>query len=288
MTVHLPSRRTSLIASADAALTAAVAAAGVHAYARFVEPRWVEVVRLELPLPGLAPEFDGYRIVQISDLHLDGRTSARRTSRFLRLVNGQRPDLVAITGDFVTVDSARFAGDVAALLRRLAPRDATVAVLGNHDHQSDPEPIREALRDAGAVDLSNAVHTVRRGEAALHVAGVDCVWEHKNRLDLVLVSLPPAGAAVLLAHEPDFADISAATGRFALQLSGHSHGGQVHLPLLGPPRLTQLAERYFIGRYQVDGMALYVNRGLGMLPPRIRFLCRPEITVIVLRAPAGG
>jgi hypothetical protein len=118
----------------------------------------------------------------------------------------------------------------------------------------------------------------------LHIAGVDDVWEEHARLDMVLEQLPADGAAILLAHEPDFADESAATGRFDLQLSGHSHGGQVIYPFGGPPILPTYAKKYPVGRYQVSGMIQYTNRGLGMIPPHVRFNCRPEITVFTLSA----
>jgi predicted MPP superfamily phosphohydrolase len=268
-----------------AGIGAALLGGAVLAYARYVEPKWAEVVRLELTLPRLAPQFDGYRIVHISDIHLDEHMGPGRLEKFVGMVNAQDPDVVAITGDFVQYTAERFAPMLTATLRELRPRDAAVGVLGNHDHESGAGAVRRALREAGVLDLSNAVHTLRRDGAELHVAGVDSVWEDEHRLDVVLGALPPEGAAVLLTHEPDFADASSATGRFDLQLSGHSHGGQVRLPLIGPPRLTWLAEKYYTGRYQVGGMILYATRGLGMLPPRVRFLCRPEITAITLKAP---
>ncbi len=100
----------------------------------------------------------------------------------------------------------------------------------------------------------------------------------------MLKKLPEKRAAILLAHEPDFADVSAATGRFDLQLSGHSHGGQVRVPLIKSLALPPFSHRYTSGLYKVDGMPLYTNRGLGA-HPRFRFLCRPEITILTLRSP---
>ncbi len=276
-----PARRDSLLFAGAVALISV----GGLLYARFVEPAWPRVVRLELTLPRLSLEFDGYRIVHISDLHVDEYTSPARLARFMLLVNQQDPHTVAITGDFVNHHAERFAPAIAVGLRLLTPCDFTVAVLGNHDHQTHPASIRGALDQAGVLDLSNTVLTLRRGSAELHLAGVDSVWSAHDRLDLVLTRLPASGAVVLITHEPDFADTSAATGRFDLQLSGHSHGGQVRLPVFGPPRLTRLGEKYYTGRYDVNGMILYANQGLGMLPPRVRFRCRPEITVITLRAP---
>jgi predicted MPP superfamily phosphohydrolase len=104
----------------------------------------------------------------------------------------------------------------------------------------------------------------------------------------LLAGLPEHGAAILLVHEPDFADHSAASGRFDLQLSGHSHGGQVIIPFIGPPIVPYLAQKYPLGLYQVQNMLLYVNRGLGMARLKVRFNCRPEITVITLRAGGVG
>ncbi len=103
-----------------------------------------------------------------------------------------------------------------------------------------------------------------------------------SRLDKVLEALPEEGAAILLAHEPDFADESAATGRFDLQLSGHSHGGQVAIPFLGPLRLPLMGRKYPLGLYKVGRMTLYTNRGIGTVGLPVRFFARPEITVLTL------
>lgn len=262
-------------------------AAGAFIYARYVEPHRLQTRRLSLVLPRLHPAFDGYRVVHLSDLHLDHHTHRAWLRGVMRRASAERPDLVAITGDFVQFDAPRFAPDLVPLLRELTPRDGVVAVLGNHDHDGGRDAVRAALGAAGVRELANDALTVCRGTAALHIAGVDCVWERRHRLDRVLRRLHPESAAVLLAHEPDFADVSASTGRFDLQLSGHSHGGQVRLPLIGPPRLTWLGEKYPDGLAAAGGMLVYTNRGIGMLPPRVRFLCRPELTVLTLRSPAG-
>jgi hypothetical protein len=127
--------------------------------------------------------------------------------------------------------------------------------------------------------LRNEGLEVARG---LWLAAVDDVWEGQADLDAALAGAPPGATAVLLAHEPDFADTVAADGRAALQLSGHSHGGQVRLPLLGPPVLPYLARRYPAGLYRAGRMQLYVTRGVGVIAPPVRFNCRPEVTVITL------
>ena len=255
-------------------------------YAHHIEPEAVEIAPLRVKLPRLDPAFDGYRLVHISDIHMSRWMTGARLSEIIALINAQQPDLVAITGDFATNFAPFPAADLVAALQELRPRDAVVAVLGNHDHRhrAGPNAVRRALRESGITVLDNRVHTLRRGAAMLHIAGVDDVVFQQARLDLVLQQLPEDGAAILLAHEPDFADISAATGRFGLQLSGHTHGGQVILPLLGPPVLPKYGQRYPVGRYKVNGMIQYTNRGLGVGSLRVRFNCRPEITVFTLEA----
>jgi uncharacterized protein len=167
----------------------------------------------------------------------------------------------------------------------LRARDGSVAILGNHDYLTDVKLVRRCIREGGVTELINGVRTLKRGEAALHVAGIDDVMEGRSRLDLVLGQLPEDGAAILLAHEPDFADVSTATGRFDLQLSGHSHGGQVAVPFLRRLILPPFSQRYTRGLYDVRGMIQYTNRGIGFVHARLRFLCRPEITVFTLRSP---
>ncbi len=254
-------------------------------YAREVETRWVEMKPVELTLPRLAPEFDGYRLVQIGDFHLDDWSKPERLHRVVEKVNEQRPDLVAITGDFASYSARELDAErLVEALRALRARDGGVAILGNHDYLTDVKLVRRCIREGGVEELINSVRTLRRGAAALHVAGIDDIMEGNSRLDLVLRELPEDGAAILLAHEPDFADVSAATRRFDLQLSGHSHGGQVAVPLLQRLVLPPFSQRYTRGLYHVRGMMQYTNRGIGFVHSRLRFLCRPEITVFTLRS----
>jgi predicted MPP superfamily phosphohydrolase len=277
------SRRAFLKTGARCVAGAGIAGASSLAYASYIEPGWVDVHQVPLTLSRLPAEFDGYRVAQISDIHLDGAWMTRaHLTEVVGLINRQQPDLVAITGDFVTHDAERFAEDLVAALSGLDPKDSVAAVLGNHDYWSNPDIIRGVLRDSGIVNVSNAVCTLRRGGANLHIAGVDDIWEGKDRLDLVLEALPKSGAVILLAHEPDFADTSAATGRFDLQISGHSHGGQVSVPGLGPLHLPYLGRKYPSGLYEVNEMLHYTNRGIGMVRPYVRFNCRPEISVFTL------
>jgi len=266
---------------------AALAFSGI--YTR--QTKRLDVTQLTALVYTLAPEFDGYRIVQFSDLHVDGMTTTQaRVAEVVAAINAEQPDLIAFTGDFVTEYTDFRLEDLIFPLRGLCAPDGVVAVMGNHDHRMNSGLVRRIMRESGMIDLNNAVHTLRRasasgdGEACLHIAGVDSVLRQKARLDQVIEQLPPEGAAILLAHEPDFADVSAATDRFALQLSGHSHGGQIRIPLLTRLALPGYSRRYTLGVAQVGDMVVYTNRGIGMVGLPLRFNCPPEITVITLKA----
>ena len=266
-------------------LAAGVGGAMGTGYARAVEPTWVAIETIQVPMPRLAAAFHGYRVAQISDLHMGDWMDRARLAEVVALINKQGADLIAITGDFVSGRAGRVAPDLIAGLRGLRAPDGVVAVLGNHDHWANTAVMQRVLRDSNIRELRNTVHTLERGRAQFHLAGVDDVCVKRDRLDRVLARLPATGAALLLAHEPDFADEAAATGRFDLQISGHSHGGQVALPLIGPLSLPELGRKYPRGRYQVGGMTLYTNRGIGMVKIHLRFNCRPELTVFTLAAP---
>ncbi len=246
-------------------------------------PDAFEVVKVKINIPGLPTLFQGYRIVQISDIHYGQWITADRLKGVISLINQQEPDIVAITGDFVSY-SGNNVEDLIPALKEIRARDATVAVLGNHDYWLGAKRIRSILSESKIIELNNDVYTVIREGQALHIAGVDSTTMKKNQLNKVLQKLPPNGPAILLAHEPDFADISAKTKRFSLQLSGHSHGGQFVIPKLGTPFRGGSFRKYPHGRYQVGEMVQYTNRGLGTNAFWIRINCTPEITVIDLQA----
>jgi len=245
-------------------------------------PEDFDVVRLPLIIPGLDPAFEGYRIVHISDIHMGQWISAERLKGIVGLVNQERPDLIAFTGDSVSYEVDDVAEDLTSNLSGLRPADATVGVLGNHDHWMGAGKVREILAQSEIIGLDNAVHSICREGKMLHLAGVDDVMLKKDRLDLVLKKLPSSGPAIMLAHEPDFADVSASTNRFALQLSGHSHGGQIAFPRIGTP--VGLFMKYPLGMYRVGNMIQYTNRGLGTNEFWLRINCPPEITVFTLIA----
>jgi predicted MPP superfamily phosphohydrolase len=256
-------------------------------YMSQIEPGWLEVTEVHLALPRLPRSFSGFRLVQISDIHMGGWMNIKHLTHLLNIVMGLSPDLVAITGDFVlghniVQSSAQDMKELESALKLLTTQIQTLAVLGNHDYWFDAPAVLAMLKRSGVLTLVNSVQNVQTGDEFIYIGGVDDVREGEARIDQVLAKLPDEGCAILMAHEPDFATKSGATGRFDLQISGHSHGGQVNLPFIGPPILPYMAHRYPAGLYQVGKMYQYTNRGAGMTPPYIRFNCRPEITVFTL------
>lgn len=262
---------------------------GAFGYITQIEPSWVEIKEVHLPLRRLAPAFAGLRLVQLSDIHLGGWLKRHQLDYAVNLMIGLKPDIILLTGDYLpghgwVPSHADYLKDLEAGLKPLAAVAPVLAILGNHDHWSNPSAVRVMLAQAGALDLSNTVYTYNRDGDRLHIGGVDSIYAGMDRLDQVLAQLPETGAAILLAHEPDFADTSAATGRFDLQISGHSHGGQVIIPFVGPIELPKYAEKYPLGLYRVGNMYQYTNRGLGMASIPVRFNCRPEISLFVLES----
>lgn len=259
----------------------AALAAGILVAARRNAHRQLDITEIEMPLPRLDPAFTGFRLIQISDIHMN-QMKPERLEQIVEQVNALCPDLIVITGDYVTHDPENYTASLAAALQRLHAPGGVYTVLGNHDHWAGVDEVRRMLTLAGITELRNDLITLQRQDALLHIAGVDTTYLELDRLDEVLARLPQAGPAILLAHEPDYADTSAAAGRFALQLSGHSHGGQAHLPLIGSPFLPPHARKYPRGLYEINGMYLYTNRGLGTMYFNGRINAPPEITVFIL------
>ncbi|MBI5954693.1 MAG: metallophosphoesterase [Chloroflexi bacterium] len=274
--------------SKELAVSFVALGAGSYGYSFFIEPGWVDVNEVEINLPSLPEAFSGFRILQLSDIHMGGWMNRERLAETVQLALAQQVDLIALTGDYLfghswnshlELSGADFVEEISELTRE----HLTLGILGNHDHWTNAEFVREMLTASGVIELENDVFPLEQDNQRLFIAGVDDIWEKKYDLERVTDKLPRDGAAILLAHEPDFADVSAKTGRFDLQLSGHSHGGQVVIPFFGAPILPHLGEKYYSGLYKVRDMWQYTNRGIGMIEPAVRLNCRPEITVFTLR-----
>ncbi|MBI3943147.1 MAG: metallophosphoesterase [Chloroflexi bacterium] len=266
------------------ATTGAIALAGSAVSARVLEHDRFTLEEVELDFPDLPAAFHGLRIVQTSDMHLSLWTPPARILRGLKLALQQQPDLIVLTGDFVDSPRASNGRRVREALAGLQAPLGVYAVMGNHDYWGDTLDylhVTRALEQAGISLLRNSYQRLERDGESIYLLGIDDVRERWGSLRLTLQDVPPQAFKILLAHEPDIADV---TSKYSihLQLSGHTHAGQIRLKSLRPPRLPSLGRRYIEGLHRVGDMWLYVNRGLGGGLPPWRFNAPPEITVITL------
>jgi uncharacterized protein len=276
-------------------LAAALGAAAVVGDSVLLEPNRPELVHLELALPRWPEALDNFKIAVLSDFHYDPVFSVRPLRAAVAIVNGLQPDLIALTGDFVSVPlfggsrrrAAYAAEPCALLLRQMKARLGLWAVMGNHDASTNSDLITSILRSTGIQVLSNQSTPIELANARFWLSGVDDVLEQDSDLDSALAHVPKGEPTILLAHEPDYADF-VAQHPVDLQISGHSHGGQVRLPFLPPFYEPPLARKYIAGLYKVGPLTLYTNRGLGTIGVPIRFDCPPEITLIAIRTKRSG
>jgi hypothetical protein len=248
-----------------------------------LQARRLTFEQITLPIPGLPAALDGVTIAQLSDLHLGNPFVLANIERAKAWVQQRQPDVVVFTGDFLN-DSRDLPLLRAALAGIHAPH-GVYAIFGNHDHWTDLAALADVLDECGIDVLRNARRALTFGETTLYVVGIDCVWEAQHDLPQALADLPADATTIVLAHEPDIADEVAAYP-VALQLSGHTHGGHITLPGLGPLFLPRHGFRYAQGLQRVGGMWLYVSRGLGGMP--LRLGSPPEVTLLTLRAEASA
>jgi len=243
------------------------------------------VEQVKIPIHQLHPALEGFKIVQLSDFHLDPFFQIEMLRTAVSMVNALQPDLVVLTGDYVTkIGDAIF--ELAPLLAGLNARYGVYASLGNHDVRSRAKVIKSGLRQARLPLLVNAGLPITVGQGQLYLAGLDDGLWGRPSLKEALINCPPATPVILLAHEPDLVDQVATDVRVALQLSGHTHGGQIRLPGLGALTLPSLGSKYVQGLYRVRSTWLYTNRGIGSIRIPVRMNCQPEITEITLVAGA--
>lgn len=252
-------------------------------YGVILERRWVQFTRRLIELPGLPPALDGLRIVHLSDIHWDAYTNAARLHGLFDEINALQPDLVVLTGDLVT-HYRRHIDPCANALSRLRARLGVFTVLGNHDHWASGRLLSAALERRCIRVLTNEHLLVDEG---LWLVGVDDPHLQLANLEQALAGIADEDTRprILLAHSPDIMD--EAVGRVDVVLTGHTHGGQVRFPVVGP---LLRATRREVGKHFVHGLKragetlCFTNRGLGTVLLPIRFNCRPEVAVFTLRS----
>jgi predicted MPP superfamily phosphohydrolase len=236
----------------------------------------------EIVVPDLDPAHDGLRVAQLSDLHVGPLTPVERVRAAIQEANRFRPDLVVLTGDYLTRDH----GGVSLMREQLGGLDApTIATLGNHDRWVDPDGASDALEHLGYCVLRNENTTLRIRGAPFTVVGIDDLRTLSADPPRAMKGAAP-GSRLHLAHVPRTADLLAIWGKPMLLLSGHTHGGQVNVPILMPAIRWMAREPYTQGLYQVEKVQLYVNRGVGNVGIALRVNAPPEVSLLTLRAGA--
>ncbi len=286
----LLNRRQFLTRSATGA--GSLAMAGVGSYAYMVEPNRLQIRPYEVPIHGLPAALDGIRLAHVSDTHYGPFTGLPYLREVAEEVNRLNPDLVVFTGDHVhfTPDSVEPGiGQLADYTSRMG----SVAVMGNHEHWEGTEACRTAFRKAGIQLVENThlfltpegLSSHPNNDAMLCIAGVGDLWEDEVSFDNALAKVPEFVPRVMLSHNPDAAEQIGPLHRVDLMLSGHTHGGQVHIPFLGsPPNGSDFGERYLGGLCQGPACPVIVSRGVGTSFMPIRFRVPPEVGLITLRA----
>lgn len=248
--------------------------------------------RVEIFLPQLPDVFDGYTIAQLTDFHYDPIFTHIPIAEGVRMVNALRPNLIVLTGDFATAPlmgglhrSVKVPGleACAELLRDLQAENGVFGVLGNHDEYYSHTRMIGALKAVEIRILRNEAIPIERQQRRLWLAGISDIVSGEPDLNRTLHAIPAGETTALLCHEPDFAD-TAAKYPVDIQLSGHSHGGQVVLPLAGAMYLPILARKYPRGLRHLGKLTLYTSRGIGTVRVPVRLHCPPEVTLITLRA----
>ncbi|HEV2829777.1 MAG TPA: metallophosphoesterase [Pyrinomonadaceae bacterium] len=253
---------------------------GEAARAALTEPFRLTVEHHQIRLRRLPRELDGFRIVQLSDLHHSPFTSREQIERAIETANSLQPDIVALTGDYVSKER-EYAAPCAELLGELRARHGIFAVLGNHDHWTDAALITDLFRAEGITVLINQGMRFEKNGAAFWLAGVDDTMVGLEDLPLALAGASEQEFKLLLAHNPIILRKAARAG-VDLVLSGHTHGGQVSLrsdrSASGRPR-----RRLLKGLARQGETQIYVTRGLGTVVLPVRFGCPPEVSLLELR-----
>lgn len=268
--------------------------AGLALYSGELERHWIEVTQIDILLHRLPAAFDGWRIAQISDIHMDEYSEPFFLRHAIEKINRMEPDAVFLTGDYVSDGPlgnsfARGAAWRCARILRELRCGKVYAILGNHDVSVGANEVTAALTANGIPVLTNACLPIERGGGRIWLAGLDDPVMGDPDPNLAIpasIRNVPNEPVVLMCHAPDYADnlLAHPAGRAVdLMLSGHTHGGQVRLPLVGALELPSMGKRYIEGLFRLGSMQLYVNRGIGTVGLPFRLDCPPEITLMTLR-----
>jgi len=259
-----------------------VAVSATSAYASLIEPFSYHVSETDIFIRELPDAFEGFRITQLTDLHHSRIVGIEEIEHVVRLAAATKADLIALTGDYTT-SYRRYIEPCAESLGSLNAPEGLWAVLGNHDHYTDPELTARALEQNHIAVMNNANTVIRRGADAIQLSGIDDWSWAGNDWFRAFHGLDAKHPIILLSHQPIVLDFPESQ-RASLILSGHTHGGQIDLPFLGAPaRFATQDLKYVRGLFRRGPTQLYVSSGTGVIGLPLRFGVRPEIAVLRLR-----
>ena len=266
----------------------AASAAGLVFDGAWVEPARLSITQQDVICKRLSPGLDGLRIGLLADFHYRPKEDDNLLERVIQRVRQENLDLIALSGDFINKDP----GVLAPLLERLKTMTANhgvFAVMGNHDGwNGNPSKIRRQFEQSGISFLINEHSKISIRGDALAVAGTDFVWLGKPDPSRTLRGIPAEVPVLALVHEPDYFDVMTRDREILLQLSGHTHGGQCRIPLIGySPVTVKHGTKYIDGGFSRGDSNLFVTRGVGTTGLRVRFACPPELVILTLRSPVA-
>jgi uncharacterized protein len=282
-------RRTLLKKIAGIFMTAIGLGSGGYFYAHKIEPEMLDIQRHKISHPLIPTSFNEIKIVQFSDTHLGFQYTLTQLKELMKKINSIRPDLIFFTGDLMDepnkyTDSAK----IIPLLQKLEARLGKFSIYGNHDHGGYGSDIyKNLMMQSGFTLLQNDYQKIQLPDSSsIYVIGIDDAMLGRPDIALPLRNVPPEAYKILLSHAPDLAE-PASHMNIQLQLSGHSHGGQIKIPFYGPLVTPPFASKFHEGFYTVgdsNPLTLYVNRGLGTTRLPFRFMSKPELTVFTLKS----
>ncbi|GGC79942.1 metallophosphoesterase [Thalassobacillus devorans] len=257
---------------------------GTYYYARYMEPDMLTIQEETLINSKIPGSFRDFKVVQFSDTHVGFHYTLEQLKEVVDRINRIKPDLILFTGDLVDRPNAyEWGGNIVEVLKKLQAPHGKYWIYGNHDHGGYGTDIVKKKMDESGFQLLQNEHTVIKKEGASFIlAGVDDLMLGKPDMEKTLQGTDRDSFVLLMVHEPDYAD-EVANYPVDVQLSGHSHGGQVQIPFFGYLVTPPYAEKYVEGRHTIGNLDLYVSRGLGTTRLPYRFLCKPEFTVHTLK-----
>ncbi|MCQ6275093.1 metallophosphoesterase [Bacillus sp. V3B] len=282
------SRRTFIKKIMASLLTMVATGTGGYYYAREIEPKLLDINHHSITRSHIPKGFDQFRMIQFSDTHLGFQYTLKQLEKLIDRINQLNPDIVFFTGDLIDEPNKyKNSEQIIPILLKLNAPFGKFAVYGNHDHGGyGTDLYTNIMNESGFVVLQNDAYEIKLlDHSRIHIIGLDDAMLGKPDLEKALDNIPSDTYKILLAHEPDLAEIAVGQG-IHLQLSGHSHGGQVKIPFFGALVTPPYSELYYEGFYELgdsqDPMTLYVNRGLGTTRLPFRFLSKPELTLFTI------